>query len=41
VNGQTGQAHGERPWSIGKIALAALGAIAIAVALAFIAGQSG
>ena len=40
VNGQTGQAHGERPWSKGKIALAVLGALVLAFVLALLAGQS-
>lgn len=41
VNGQTGLAHGERPWSAVKIALAVLGAVVVAGALALLAGQSG
>lgn len=41
VNGQTGEAHGERPWSVAKIALAALAALAVAAALALIAGEAG
>lgn len=41
VNGQTGQAHGERPWSVAKIALAVLGALVVAGVLALIAGQAG
>jgi LSD1 subclass zinc finger protein len=41
VNGQTGQAHGERPWSVAKIALAVLAALAVAGALALIAGEAG
>ena len=41
VNGQTGQAHGERPWSLAKIVLAVAGAIVAAGLLALIAGQAG
>jgi hypothetical protein len=35
VNGRTGTVHGERPWSIAKIALAVL---AVLVAAALLAG---
>lgn len=34
VNGQTGQAHGERPWSLAKIALALLAAAALLASVA-------
>ena len=41
VNGQTGQAAGERPWSVSKIVLAIAGAIMVTGLLALVAGQAG
>ncbi|MFN3615924.1 MAG: primosomal protein N' (replication factor Y) - superfamily II helicase [Rubrimonas sp.] len=42
LNGRTGAVHGERPWSAWKLALAALGAIAVAgIAAAVIAAAQG
>jgi LSD1 subclass zinc finger protein len=37
VNGQTGKVRGERPWSVWKIALAAVLALALAAAAAYLA----
>lgn len=39
VNGQTGEAHGERPWSVWKIAAAVLAAAALATAALYVAGS--
>ncbi len=41
VNGRTGQVCGARPWSAWKIALAALGAAALAAGLAWLFAQGG
>ncbi len=38
VNGQTGQVHGERPWSLWKIAAAVLGLAALVAAALVLAG---
>ncbi len=40
VNGRTGKVRGERPWSVIKIALAAIAALAIIIPLLFVAVQS-
>lgn len=39
VNGQTGEAYGERPWNVWKIAAAVLAAAALAAAARYLAGS--